>query len=185
MGGDQGRLAAVGIIRSSMFRISILCLVTVLVTSCGSESFTEVESARAALIAGFESYASREEVMAKLPREMEVKIVSETSRAKSTSQPPYKLYTISISPFEHLKHRGRLQLTFFNNRLEQSEFYPENLESYRRALEQGGFRLGLSRELIRGNTLIWEGTDADHNEYVGWGDKRLRDQQRRWLARYE
>ena len=168
-----------------MFRISILCLIIVLVTSCGSESFTEVESARAALIAGFESYASREEVMAKLPREMEVKIVSETSRAKSTSQPPYKLYTISVSPFEHLQHRGRLQLTFFNNRLEQSEFYPEDLESYRRALEQGGFRLGLSRELIRGNTLIWEGTDPDHNEYVGWGDKRLRDQQRRWLARYE
>jgi hypothetical protein len=52
-------------------------------------------------------------------------------------------------------------------------------------LEQSGFHLGLSRELIRGNTLIWEGTDADHNEYVGWGDKRLRDQQRRWLARYE
>ncbi len=168
-----------------MFRISILCMVVVLVTSCGSESFTEVESARAALITGFESYVSREQVMAKLPRQTEVKVVNETSRAKNDSQPPYKLSTISVSPFEHLKHRGRLQLTFYNDRLEQCEFYPENIESYGRALEQSGFHLGFSRELVRGNTLIWAGTDADHKEYVGWADKRLRDQQRRWLARYE
>ena len=125
-----------------MFRISILCLVVVLVTSCGSESFTEVESARAALITGFESYVSREEVMAKLPREMEVKIVSETSRAKSDSQPPYKLSTISVSPFEHLKHRGRLQLTFYNDRLEQMRILSGEHRKLRSSLGAKWFPLG-------------------------------------------
>ena len=168
-----------------MFRMGILCLILVLVTSCGAESFTEVESARAPLISGFESYASRAEVMAKLSAKMEIKIVDHTSLAKNDSQPPYKIYTISIRPFEHLKHRGRLHLTFYNNRLEQSLFYPENLDSYIGALDQSGLRLRLGQELARGNSVIWKGSDPDHEEYIGWADKRLRGQQRRWLARYD
>ncbi|MGH7874566.1 MAG: hypothetical protein ACREQO_20420 [Candidatus Binatia bacterium] len=168
-----------------MRRVFILCWLWVLVTSCGSESFTEVESARTPLISGFESYASREEVMAKLSPKMEVKVVNDTSLAKTDSQPPYRLYTASLSPFDHLKHRGKLQLTFYNNRLEQCMFYPDKLDSYMRTLEQTGLRLGLGREAVRGNTVIWAGTDEDQNKYVGWADKRLRDQQRRWLARYD
>ena len=167
-----------------MFRFASVSLMLVLIASCGSESFTEVESARAPLISGFESYATRAEVMAKIPRELEIKIVDDTSLAKNNSQPLYKLYTISLSPCEHLKHRGKLQLTFYNNRLEQSLFYPEKLESYVEVFDQSGLQLGLGRELARGNTVIWEGTDAYQKQYVGWADKRLRDQQRRWLARY-
>ena len=168
-----------------MRRFFILCWLGVLITSCGSESFTEVETVRAPLIGGFESYVSREEVMAKLPSSMQVKVVNDSSLAKTDSQPPYKLHTISLAPFEHLKHTGRLHLTFYNNRLEQCMFYPDQLDSYLRSLEQTGVELGLGREEVRGNTVIWAGTDEDQNKYVGWADKRLRDQQRRWLARYD
>jgi hypothetical protein len=40
-------------------------------------------------------------------------------------------------------------------------------------------------EVVQGNTVIWDGKDADQNRFVGWADKRLREQQRRWLARYD
>lgn len=99
--------------------------------------------------------------------------------------PPYKIHTISVLPFEHLKHRGKLLLTFFNDRLARCMFYPDKLDSYFAAMNQAGMRLGLGRELFRGNTVIWSGTDGDHIEYIGWADKRLRDQQRRWLVRYD
>lgn len=167
-----------------MLRICALGLIMVLIAGCGSESFTEVEKERSPLINGFESYATREQVMEELPQGPDVKIVDDTSLAKNNSQPPYKLYTISIEPFKHLKHRGPLQLTFYKNRLEQSRFYPEQRKSYLEALDQVGLRLGFGQELARGNTVIWEGTDADQKQYVGWADKRLRAQQRWWLARY-
>jgi hypothetical protein len=33
--------------------------------------------------------------------------------------------------------------------------------------------------------MIWIGVDFDNVPYVGWADKRLRDQQRRWFANYK
>lgn len=168
-----------------MLRLAPLCLMLALVAGCRSENFTEIESPRAPLIGGFESYATREEVLPKLPSGIDVKVVADSSLAKSDSQPPYKLHTLSLSPYEHLKQRGKLQLTFYNNRLEQCMFYPDNLDDYIRALDQSGIRLGMRREVNQGNTVIWQGRDADQIEYIGWADKRLRDQQRRWLARYD
>jgi hypothetical protein len=51
-------------------------------------------------------------------------------------------------------------------------------------LKKSGTGLKFGQELVRGHTTIWIGTDFDNKQYVGWADKRLRAQQRRWLARY-
>lgn len=53
--------------------------IVVLLIGCGSESFTEVEAQRTELIGGFVSYATRAEVMAKLSRAVEIKVVEDTS----------------------------------------------------------------------------------------------------------
>lgn len=166
-------------------RIRACAGILLLLSACDSESFTEVESARTALISGFESYASLKEVTAKLSKDVEVKTVVDSSLAKSSSQPPYKVHTLSVTPFEHLHYPGKLLLTFYNDRLEQSAFYPEKVDSYITALEKTGLVLKPGSEVVQGNTVIWDGKDADQNRFVGWADKRLREQQRRWLARYD
>lgn len=152
---------------------------------CGSESFTEVEKARSPLFPGFESYASREEVLPKLPREVEIKVVEETSLSRGNATPPYRVYAVSLSPFEHLGQPGKLILTFYNNRLLQTAFYPERLDAYVKALRGSGVAVEFAAELAKDHTVIWIGRNFDNKEYVGWADKRLREQQRRWLANYQ
>ena len=152
--------------------------------ACGSESFTEVEKNRSALLPGFESYASRGEVTAKLPSEAEKKVVEAKSLTKDDETPPYSTYTISVSPFTHLDQPGRLLITFYNNRLLQTAFYPDKFDDYLGALRKSGVALQSAQVLVDGNTVIWIGVDFDKNDFVGWADKRLREQQRRWLARY-
>jgi len=158
---------------------TFLCL-----SGCESEDFLEVENVRSPLIDGFESYASIQEVTAKMPKHLEMKVVADTSLAKNSSQPPYKIHTVSVAPYEHLNHLGTLQLTFYNDRLVQSAFYPEKFKNYVNALEKSGVMLELGAEAVRGNTVIWQGKDDDQYRFIGWADKRLRQQQQRWLVRY-
>jgi hypothetical protein len=167
-----------------MIRPFRLGLLLTLLVSCSSENFTEIETARASLFPGFESYASREEVVPKLSREVEVKVIEDASLDKGSTKPPYRTYTISVVPMRHLDHRGRLLLTFFNNRLLHTLFYPENLDGYVKVLRQSGVAVAPGQELVSGHTVIWIGADFDNRHYVGWADKRLREQRRRWLANY-
>jgi hypothetical protein len=67
----------------------------------------------------------------------------------------------------------------------QTLFYPENLDGYVKALRQNGVAVAPGQELALGHTVIWIGADFDNRHYVGWADKRLRAQQRRWLANYQ
>jgi len=167
-----------------MKRILCVGLLIHWVAACGSESFTEVEKARSPLFPGFESYASREEVMPKLSREVEIKLVEESSLSTGSSTPPYRIYAISISPYSHLEQPGKLLITFYNNRLLQTAYYPEKIDDYVKALRRSGVAVENGQELINGHTMIWIGVDFDNVPYVGWADKRLREQQRRWMANY-
>jgi hypothetical protein len=167
-----------------MKRIVCRGLIACFVAACGSETFTEVESPRALLFPGYESYASREEVTPKLPPHAEKKVVEETSLAKDGSKPPYRIYTLRVAPYTHLDQSGALVITFYNDRLLQTAFYPERLDEYVAALRKSGTGVKFGQELVTGHTTVWIGTDFDNKHYVGWADKRLREQQRRWLARY-
>ena len=165
-------------------RMFCIALMLHFLAACQPESFTDLEDARAPLFPGYESYASRAEVTGKLPPELDKKVVEETSLAKEPSQPPYRVYTLRIAPYTHLKQPGALLITFYNDRLLQTAFYPEKLDDYVAALKDAGTAIRFGQELVRGHTTIWIGIDFDNQHYVGWADKRLREQQRRWLARY-
>jgi len=167
-----------------MFRFYSFPVLILLAMGCGSESFTEVEKTRSSLLPGFESYASREEVMAKLPDGAEKTVVEAKSLTRDDGTPPYSTYTISVSPYTHLDQPGRLLITFYNNRLLQTAFYPDRFHDYLSALRKNGVDLRFALELVKGHTVIWIGIDFDKKDYVGWADKRLREQQRRWLALY-
>ena len=164
-----------------MMRYCHYVLALVLLVGCGSETFTESEKDRAQLFPGFESYASREEVMPKIAR-AQINLVEESKRDKD-SQPPYRIHAVKL-PYEHLQNRGELLLTFFNNRLMQTSFYPDDLDRYLAALRSSRIELHTGSEVKNGHTAIWIGKDFDNKNYVGWADDRLRTQQRRWLSRY-
>jgi hypothetical protein len=151
--------------------------------ACQSESFIEVEKPTP-LFPGYESYASLGEVMAKLPADAEKKMVEETSLAKDGSKPPYRIQVLRVAPYRHLDQPGALFLTFYNDRLLQTAYYPERLDEYVAALKKSGLGVKFGQEFVTGHTTIWIGTDFDNKQYVGWADKRLREQQRRWLSRY-
>ncbi|MGH7929616.1 MAG: hypothetical protein ACREQV_17670, partial [Candidatus Binatia bacterium] len=85
-----------------MKQLVFIGFISLLFAACGSESFTEVESARAPLFPGYESYASPEEVIPRLPPELDKKVVEETSMARDPSDPPYRIYTLRIAPYAHL-----------------------------------------------------------------------------------
>jgi hypothetical protein len=119
-----------------------------------------------------------------LPAGAEKKIVEETVLAADGSKPPYRIHVLQIAPFQHLAQPGVLLLTFYNDRLLQTAFYPEQLEKYLANLQESGTQLRFGRELVNGDTIIWIGIDFDNKHYIGWADRRLREQQRRWLARY-
>jgi hypothetical protein len=167
-----------------MKRIVCSGLMVSFITGCGSETFTEVESPRAPLFPGYESYASREEVTPKLPHDADKTVIDETSLAKDGSKPPYSIFALRVAPYTHLDQAGALVITFYNDRLLQTAFYPEKLDDYVAALKKSGIGVKFGQELVKGHTTIWIGTDFDNQQYVGWADKRLREQQRRWLARY-
>lgn len=166
-------------------RIGCLSLMLLALSGCGSEDYTAVEKNRSELFPGFESYAAWEDVKSSLPPDVEAKVAEDTTLGQGKSAPPYKAYAVSLSPYSHLELRGRLLITFFNDRLMTTAFYPDNLDDYLAALRKSGVAVEFSQELSRNNTMIWIGTDFDHKQYVGWADKRLRDQQRRWLANYQ
>lgn len=165
------------------FARSLFAICLVVIAACGSETFTEIEKDRAPLIGGLESYSTREEIRAKLPQ-AETKVTEDTSRHKPGSQPPYQVYVVKVSSYQHLKHSGYLLLTFFNNRLMQAAFYPDNLNDYIAALRTSGVPVKTGSEHTAGHTVVWIGSDFDNKPYIGWADDRLRAQQRRWLSKY-
>ncbi len=134
-----------------MKRIVIIGLLLNFVAGCGSESFTEIEKDRAPLFPGYESYASREEVTAKLPRDIEKNVVEETSLAKDDSKPPYRIYTLRVAPYKHLDQSGALLITFYNDRLLQTAFYPEKLDEYVAALKKSGTGVRFGQEFVGGS----------------------------------
>lgn len=164
-------------------RWTAVLILTLVVAACSAETFTEIEKDRAPLIGGLESYSTREEIMAKLPK-AETKVAEDTARNKPGSQPPYQVYAVKVLSYEHLKHSGYLLVTFFNNRFMQAAFYPDKLDSYIAALRASGVAVKTGSEYISGHTTVWIGSDFDNKPYIGFADDRLRAQQRRWLSKY-
>jgi hypothetical protein len=165
-------------------RVVYCGLLACFIAACGSESFTETESPRAPLFPGFESYASREEVATRLPAEAKQRTLEEIALGGEDSKPPYRIRIMEIAPVRDLNEPGALLLTFYNDRLLQTAFYPDSLEQYLAALKRSGTELKFGRELVNGHTVLWIGSDFDNRYYIGWADRRLREQQRRWLARF-
>jgi hypothetical protein len=149
-----------------------------------AETFTERLSTRAPLIPGFESYATHAEVMNKLPPQFRTKIHEDSALRAGDTRPPYSIYSVGYPGFSYCDQSGELVLTFFNDRLEQTTFYPSDAKACLAAMATEGLDLINGIRTTRGDTTIWTEVDVSDRRYITWIDQRLLDQSDRWIWRY-
>jgi hypothetical protein len=114
---------------------------------------------------------------------------------ESPRYPPYALDTVQLSGYKHLDNKGALTLRFFNNRLFQAEFIPEDAEAYARRVR----KLGLPRdanaraEKTEGNLRIAStlelaispvGRQLRSEPFVLWQDLRLIRERDDWDQKF-
>jgi hypothetical protein len=114
-----------------------------------------------------------------------LEVVQKSLCDRNDPRPCFEVLVLKTD-FDHLGSRGELLLTFFNDRLYGTTFYPEDFESYLQQLGESGTDLPRRSEPLElsRNTRIWAAADDSGREYVAWIDQRLFDEHARWIACY-
>lgn len=160
--------------------------------------YTRIESSRVTLADRFRSYDDLAAVTATLSSAgYEGWTVSSRHVASSSDYPPYDFDTVRVEDYRHLREPGRLQLSFFNNRLFQAEFVPENAENYARQLARTDLRPQRSEnaraEKIAGELRVLStvalalspvGRTTRTEAFVLWQDLRLIRSRDAWDAKF-
>jgi hypothetical protein len=161
------------------------------------KAFTAVESSRVGMMGAFKSYSSVDDVFSRLQKEGYEPEISSNYRKVPPELPPYHIDLLMVSGYRNLGQTGSLTLQFFNDRLFEAEFQPDNAEAYLQQLrrELPGLRPGRTgrAELQSGVLRIASSLDLAVSEvgrnlrtrpFVLWQDLRLVRQRDRWDARY-
>ena len=102
-----------------------------------SISFVDVAPDHAKLINGIESYQSIEEAKKKFPV---WEVIEQSSLGPEDQRPPFYIYKVAIKNYSHLGIFGELQLSFFNDRLNdrlmETWFYPDSFDKYFEVLKE-------------------------------------------------
>lgn len=137
------------------------------------------------LFAGHGSYETLDVLRARLPDRSAWRIVEDSRAAPRPGCPRFDQLTFT-TPASHLGFAGRLRLTLVNDRLEQTVFEPEDFAAYLDALAGTGLRFDDTRRAtIPPATEVWLSDPAitASARFIGWRDRRLSDQVRRWIER--
>jgi len=175
--------------RELFFIPMLVCLSVMLGCHKGyfSTSFQKVEPERTKLIAGIESYQSAEEFKSSLAHSaLQQDVVDEGESSSPAGRPPFKFRTLAIKKFSHLGVQGDLFVTFFNNRLMETQFYPSDAGSYITAVEKKeGLHFGEHKEIaLPPHTLIRVAVDGKGKTYINWMDNRLYEEVDLWIMKY-
>ena len=170
-------------------RISVATvLVFVLgLNSCGpepKEAYSTVANTKMELLPGFRSYESISVVSKHLgDQASRVKVTEDSKLPASDRRPRFDIYTVEVPDREFCGEKGTLRLLFFNDRLASTWFYPEQSESCLQHLRSSGIMVS-DKQTTVGDTIIWSSTDYKGRRYVAWEDRRLREEQDRWISKY-
>lgn len=112
-------------------------------------------------------------------------VVVDRTPLPSDTRPPYRLLVISKKNQQVQGQAGELVLTFFNDRLMTTQFYPSDLAAGRASVEASQqVSLGSGESHILPSTRVWVGKDEDGRSYIGWIDKTLQAEQDAWVKQY-
>jgi len=170
--------------------------------------FEEVSSIRSPLINNFKSYMGIEEAKQMLPSHQKNWVVIEDySLSVIKRHPPFHIYSVAVEDYKHLNHLGQLGLIFYNKRLAITSFYPSQIKSYIKALEETeGLKITLdkvssyntsidrNRIIIKPYTYVWitsplldiyyQIRNIKHKKTVMWQDLRLLKEEQKWKNCY-
>jgi hypothetical protein len=166
-----------------MRQTAVLLMLSALLFGCAAEDFTEIQSRRSPLIADLWSYSRQSEIKEVLDLPS-WNVLNEARLGPDDQRPPYTLVSVSVS-YSHLGYAGTLELDFYNDRLMTAMFCPDNFEGYLQNLAAEGLTGDRDRDVaIPPATLIRWAKNSMHGSCVQWTDKRLQDQESRWVMKY-
>ncbi|MFP5306287.1 MAG: hypothetical protein ACLGI7_10760 [Gammaproteobacteria bacterium] len=160
-------------------------------------AFTRVEPDPVRLLGPYRSYLSVDEVVYGLEQAGFSPIIESNHMPVSDDVPPRNLDSIVVNQYRHWEVQGRLELQFFNNRLYQAEFEPDDAELYvraqRRELPQLRREHAGRSELIDGHLRVASSLDLAVSDvgqklrtrpFLLWQDRRLVRQRDEWDRRF-
>jgi hypothetical protein len=158
----------------------------VVATGCTEprDAYAKVHVPPAQLIGQYQSSQTPQQVMAAI-REAKWKfVVVEDSKGPEPPdrRPRFDFLSVEVEDQEYCGQRGVLKMVFFNDRLNSTIFFPPDVRTCLNALGQQP--TATEGRLVAANTLFLTSTDYKGRPYVSWHDKRMNDEQDRWVSRY-
>lgn len=149
-------------------------------------SFVKIESDRTKLINGIKSYQSIDELKSLFGPSSFQWDVGKESRPSLNGRPPFNMHTITVKNYSHLGVTGELNISFFNNRLITTMFYPSEVEKYIETLcKVERIKFDNNREITMSPyTRVRYGSDYKNRKYIEWSDIRLDKEVELWIKRY-
>lgn len=159
-------------------------------------AFTKVETSVVDLMV-FRSYAGVDSIFSALEKAGYEPRLTSNHRKVPEEFPPYHLDRINVDEYRHLGQMGSLTMQFFNDRLFEVEFQPDDADSYigafrgkypqlkrtktgRAEWAGGNLRMASSLELAVSDV----GRTLRTRAFVLWQDRRIVTQRDGWDARY-
>ena len=105
----------------------------------------------------------------------------------SDQRPEFRMLTLLHPSFTKFGTSGELVMTFYNDRLMTTLFYPDDMAALRSGLaREAGITFSAQGDArIEPTTRVWVGKSRDGRSYIGWIDLELERQQNAWIEKYE
>lgn len=113
-------------------------------------------------------------------------VVENSSLKNDNKRPKFNILSWKVESYEHLGTKGSLILTFFNEQLMSTRFYPADSMLYSKTLsEKYGFDLktGATNE-VPPKTRLQYNIDLNDKYFIEWQDEELQDQVDEWVKNY-
>lgn len=159
--------------------------------------FRAIEDARVPLAEAFRSYDGEAAIATQLEAAGLVVQRQVLERAANSEHPPRRMASFTVKGYRHLDCEGTLVLEFFNNRLMEADFRPDDPARYAPRLHRAvpGLERGRTghAEWVQPPLRVWSTVDLAKSKVgrtlgsegvVLWQDLRLIAQRDDWDARF-
>jgi hypothetical protein len=172
-----------------MNRLTILLGAALSIIACDmarSEDFEAVAAERAQLAAGLLSYSSPSVARQLLGVDStRWTLLEDTKYEGRSSRPAYRMQIVLVPDQAVDGTRGDLELRFFNDRLLETYFCPDDYAEFLRRLAERYPGIATAQALNLGKHVeLRVGPSASRKQCVVWRDVRLQGQLERWIRAY-
>ena|SRR5436190_5118080 len=161
--------------------LASVAFVSLLLAGCHRSGDTQ-------LIDGFHSYETLEQVKSRLSNiDRREQWREEKQEVDPSDRRPAHLFVHLIGNFKHVGQQGILDLTFYNNRLMETQFSPYSGELYKDALRKQGLPVppepGKQIRISPRTTFSYYNNSDGTFRFV-WDDSALEQEWNDWVAKY-